>query len=138
MTVRTLLALLLLVAPLQAQQDTLVVRLPVPEQSILYVGDSVFVDVSVDVMTAELAEALGQPLIVNAQPCCQSGGVPGWFYAGTLLVGLAAVLVWSSKEETQIIINNEQSQSQTQSTTTIVKRFPWHKPWRKKGGREEE
>lgn len=132
---------LLLFAMLQVPPDSVVVGIrpvygPAAAPQIIQVDDSTVVRVEVytDSLAAAFArgaEAAEIALARDIQACGCGGGPPDWFWAGSLALGVAALVVWSAKEETQINITNTQDQSQEQSTT--VKRFPWYWPGRKKG-----
>jgi hypothetical protein len=156
-TVRALLALLLLAAPLSAQeaQDTArataELAISFEPGSIVVRGDTTFVFVSSSVDTDSLASAVDrasfalQAAILARQPEPQSV-VPSWFYGGALLVSAAAVLTWAYKEESTYTISVEQNQEQTttvppDTVVTEVIRFPWCWPpghCRKKPGGEDE
>lgn len=89
---------LLVAAMLQIPQDTLVVRVPLPSpEPVTAVAPPVTVNVHIQadsLMYARGAEAAERALAVHLEASADRGcgcGVPGWAYAGLLVVGAAAV-----------------------------------------------
>lgn len=118
--------LLLAIATTAAAQAPDTVRaemvLPVPMQVTMQ-GDTTIVNVNHD----SLGLALQMQLDLAIEEARGGGGPPDWFYAGTLVLGVAALLTWASKKTTTVYVNQEQSQDQDQSTEVeeTETRFPW-------------
>lgn len=139
---RLALALLLLAAPLAAQEPvdtaraTAELAISFDPGAIVVRGDTTFVFVSTTIESDSLASAVDraslalQAAILRDGGQVQKSGPPGWFYGGVLLSAAGFVLAYAFKDETTTINVN---QSQEQTTTVTTRRWPWCWPGFGKG-----